>query len=44
MSGESGKADNCDEVFSITATERAKAQGMMEWPMQAAAGMNRHAR
>ncbi len=30
------EADNCDEVFSITATSKAKVQGMIKWPEQAA--------
>lgn len=38
------KADNCDEVFSITATSKAKVQGMIKWPMRAAAVMHGHAR
>ena len=38
------KVDNCDEVFSITTTSKAKVQEMIKWPVQAAAVMRKHAR
>lgn len=38
------KADNCDEVFSITATSKVKVQGMIKWPVKTAAVMHGHAR